>query len=70
MSNKVKFPVMLVIALVLLLWIGGFLGGCLNQGQHLGNFKNDCAKQNGVLVQKAPNDYECTLPDGKVLKSK
>lgn len=47
-----------------------FLAGCKNEGQHLGNFKNNCESRKGKLEQTSPNNYKCTLPDGTVLFSK
>lgn len=70
--GNAKFPIMLVIVFVFLLWMSGFLGGCKDPGQHLGNFKNWCAEQKGELLKsdKDPTDYMCKLPDGSVKYSK
>jgi hypothetical protein len=57
--------------LLVLTVVAAFVAGCkLDEGQHLGNFKNDCAAKSGVLSQAGPNEYQCKLPDGTVLKSK
>jgi hypothetical protein len=48
---------------VLLTAIAGIaLAGCL-PGQRLGNFKNWCASENGLLEEVSPNNYKCTVGD-------
>jgi len=50
---------------------GAFLQSCQqNPGQHIGNFKTVCERDQGVLEQLSPNEYRCTLPDGQVKYSR
>jgi hypothetical protein len=41
-----------------------------DQGQHLGNFKQDCETAKGTYERIEGSDYKCTMPDGKVTFSK
>lgn len=51
--------------------IGGLtMGGCKeDQGVKKGQFEQACENGGGILTRISPNEYECKLPDGTVLKS-
>jgi hypothetical protein len=69
---------MKLLAIAAVLTVSAGLSDCnkwFSQGDHLGEFKTACAKNNGVLAPSnkdgaTPNDLMCTLKDGTVLYSR